>query len=330
MRVVPRVAFEETVVSVESGFNTLQTTVNVDVVDLTKARQRRDLFRTELIKEPDVLEVRPSGSLARGTHKDPVNDVDLVVVFEPDAHPDWNQPGASADAALAHLQAAVKRRLGSEGTGDVRLTKPRNHSVKCFLDDPEDPGAFTVDVTPAVVRAEGGFYIPESRSVDWVASDPQYLIDAVAKRHKEWNEFARLVRVLKRWNSDHGSHMKSLTVEVLALKYLPVLERPSAIAAFFAAAQDAVWDPIVDPANLCGPIQPDLDVAAVSAALASAAALAASAVEAEANGEKSNAQCTWRKVFGDIYPEPYGGCGGGGGLVATPTPKRRVVDSSQG
>lgn len=316
--------------TVESGFNTLQTTVNVDPDDLKTARQRRDLFRAELVKEPDVLEVRPSGSLARGTHKNPVNDVDLVVVFDPAAHPDWNQPGPSADDALAHLQAAVKRRLGSGGTGDVRLTKPRNHSVKCFLDDPDDPAAFTVDVTPALVRAEGGFYIPESRSVDWVASNPQYLIDVVAKRHQEWNEFAGLVRVLKRWNTDHGAHMKSLTVEVLALSYLPVLARPNAIAAFFAAAQDAVWDPIVDPADLCGPIQPDLDIQAASTALAAAAALAASAVEAEANGEKSNAQCIWRKVFGDILPEPYGGCGSGGGLVTTPTPKRRVVDSSQG
>jgi hypothetical protein len=277
-----------------------------------------------------VVEVRPSGSLARGTHKDPVNDVDLIVVFNADAHPDWKQPGPSADCALAHLQAAVKRRLGSDGTGDVRLAKPRNHSVKCFLDDPDDPDAFTVDVTPALVRDEGGFWIPESRSADWVASDPKYLIDLVAERHKEWNEFARLVRVLKRWNTDHGAHMKSLTVEVLAITYLPVLARPNAISSFFAAAQDAVWDPICDPANLCGPIQPDLDAHAASTELAAAASLAARAIEAEANGEKSNAQCLWRELFGDIFPEPYGGCGGGAGAVLAPTPKRRVVDSSQG
>lgn len=320
--------------SVESGFNSLQTTVNVNADDLAKARRRRNLVCDALVKEDDVLEVRPSGSLARGTHNDPVNDVDLVVVFDAAAHPDWNQPGPSADAALAHLQEAVRRRLGSDGTGDVRLTKTRNHSVKCFLDDPGDPGAFTVDVTPALVRAEGGIYIPESKSADWVASDPQYLIDRVAKRHKEWNEFARLVRVLKRWNTDHGAHMKSLTVEVLALTHLPVAARPNAIAAYFAAAQDAVWDPIVDPAGLCGPIQPDLDPGPVSGVLAKAADLANRAVEAEAHGEKHNAQCLWRQLFGDIFPEPYGGCGGGSSGSAAATvaavPKRRVVDSPQG
>jgi len=317
-------------VSIDSGFDTLQTTVNVDPDDLAKARRRRNVFCDELVKEPDVVEVWPSGSLARGTHKAPLNDVDLVIVFDTAAHPGWNQPGESAEAALEHLRSAVTRRLGASGTDDVRLTKIRNHSVKCFLDDPGDPDAFTVDVTSALIRDEGGIFIPEKNNKRWIASDPQYLIDLVAKRHADWNEFARLARVLKRWNSDHGAHMKSLTVEVLALDHLPVAARPNAVAAFFAAAQDAVWDPIEDPAGLCGPIDPDLNRAAASAALAKAADLAAHAVEAAANGEKQNAQCLWRQMFGDIFPEPYGGCGGGGGAVVAPVPKRRVVDSPQG
>ncbi len=316
--------------SVESGFDTMQAAVNVDPDDLGEARRRRNVFRDELVKETDVVEVRPSGSLARGTHKDPVNDVDLVVVFDSTAHPSWNQPGSSAEAALEHLRCAVTRRLGASGINDVRMTRIHNHSVKCFLDDPGDPDAFTVDVTSALIRDAGGIYIPEAKNRRWIASDPQYLIDLVAARHAHWNEFARLVRVLKRWNSDHGAHMKSLTVEVLALDHLPVGTRPNAVAAFFAAAQDAVWDPVEDPAGLCGLIDPDMDRAAASAALAKAADLAARAVEAAANGEKRNAQCLWRQVLGDIFPEPYGGCGGVGGAVVAPIPKRRVVDSPQG
>lgn len=316
--------------SVESGFDTLQTTVNVPPDDLEEARRRRNLFCTELAKEADVVEVRPSGSLARGTHKDPINDVDIVVVYDAAAHPAWNQPGDSPDDALEHARRAVVRRLGSSGTGDVRLTKTRNHSVKCFLDDPDDPSPFTVDVTPALLRPEGGIFIPESKTHSWIPSDPQHLIDIVARRHEDWNEFARLVRVLKRWNTDHGKHLKSLTIEVLAIGHLPIDSRPNAISAFFAAAQDAVWDPIEDPSGLSGEIQPDIRPGEASGALAAAADLAARAIEADVSGEMSNAQCLWRKVFGDIFPEPYGGCGSGGGLVATPTPKRRVVGSSQG
>lgn len=316
--------------SIESGFDSLQMTVNVPADALTEARRRRDLFRAELAKESDVLETRPSGSLARGTHKDPIHDVDLVIVFDAVQHADWNQPGPSAAAALEHLRTSVRARLGPDGTGDVRHTLLRNHSVKCFLDDPNDPEAFTVDVTPALIRKEGDIWIPEQTKEQWIASDPQHLIDVVAKRHARWNEFARLVRVLKRWNADHGSHLKSLTVEVLALDHLPVSSRQRALGSFFAAAQEAVWYPIEDPARLCGPIQPDLDQAAVSAELAKAADLSSRAIEAEANGELELAQCLWRKVFGDIYPEPDGGCGSGPAFIVAPVPKRRVVDSPQG
>jgi hypothetical protein len=319
-----------TAVSIGSGFDTLQTNVNVPPGPLGEARRRRDLFKTHLVREKDVIEVRPSGSLARGTHKDPVNDVDVVVVFDEGEHPDWNQPGQSAEEALEHVRAAVKSRLSTDGTGDVRHTLLRNHSVKCFLDDPDDPDAFTVDVAPALERSERGIWIPEQVNRRWIPSDPQFLIDAVAKRHANWNEFARLVRVLKRWNTDHGNQMKSLTVEVLALDHLPVGSRQQALASFFAAAQDAVWYPIEDPAGLCGPIQPDLDQAAASEALSTAADLAARAVEAEANNETRRAQCLWSKVFGDIYPEPYGGCGAGTSSIIAPVPKRRVVDSPQG
>lgn len=317
-------------VSVDSGFDNLQTNVNVPPGPLGEARRRRDLFKTHLGQESDVTEVRPSGSLARGTHKDPVNDVDVVVVFDESEHPDWNQPGESAEEALEHVRTAVKARLGPDGTGDVRHTRLRNHSVKCFLDDPDDPDAFTVDVAPALVRTAGGLWIPEQVNKRWIPSDPQFLIDVVAKRHADWNDFARLVRVLKRWNTDHGKHMKSLTVEVLALDHLPVESRQRALASFFAAAQDAVWYPIEDPAGLCGPIQPDLDQAAASEALTKAADLAARAVEAEANNETRQAQCLWNKVFGEIYPEPYGGCGTGTSAMIAPVPKRRVVDSPQG
>lgn len=319
--------------SIDSGFNEMQTTVNVDPGDLTEARRRRDLLKT-LKSAEDVKEVRPSGSLARGTHKDPINDVDMVVVFDPTQHDDWGSAGSSAEEALEHVRSLVKKQLGSDGTGDVRHTRIQNHSIKCFLDDPNDPSAFTVDVTPALVRASGGLWIPERKSADWIASDPQHLIDVVGKRHADWNEFARLVRVLKRWNSDNGGHMKSLVVEVLALDHLPVDSRPSALASFFAAAQEAVWLPVEDPARLCGDIQPDLDRAAASSALSKAADLAARAVEAAARDEKRHAQCLWNKLFGDIYPEPIGGCssvaGIGAGAATFATPKRPVVDSPQG
>lgn len=316
--------------SLSSGFDGVQAVADADIKDVREARRRRELFRTALLHCDDVDEVRPSGSLARGTHKDPIHDVDLVAVFDDAAHPSWGDPGETAKAALEHTQGLISDALGTDGSGDVRLTGLRNHSVKCFLDDPDDPDAFTVDVTPALIRSEGGILIPERQSEDWVSSDPQYLIDVVAARHQEWNEFAKLVRVLKLWNSDHGAHLKSLVVEVLALGHLPVAERPEAVCHYFTAAAEAIWYPVNDPAGLCGEIQSDMNKQAAYAVLSDAADHANRAVEAAGRGETRQAMCLWRKVFGDIFPEPPGGCDSGGIAVVPAAPKRQVVHSPQG
>src|SRR5687768_15850757 len=124
--------------SVNSGFDVLQQTVDADIDHVRKARRRRDVFRTELPTAEDVVEVIPTGSLARGTHKDPIHDVDVVVIYDAAAHPTWGEPGDSAREALEHTRDLVKEKLGSdEGSGEqVRLTSLQNHAVKCFLDDP--------------------------------------------------------------------------------------------------------------------------------------------------------------------------------------------------
>lgn len=319
--------------SVESGFDALQEEADATAEAVAEARRRRDAFREALPTAEDVERVVPTGSLARGTHKDPIHDVDLVCVYDASQHPGWGLRGDSALDALEHTRMLIKDKLGHDGTKgrEVRRCDLRNHSVKCFLDEPGDPDAFTVDITPALVHPERGYLIPQQDTQEWIRSDPEHLIDFVARRHAEWRQFAKLVRVLKRWNADHGSHMKSLVLEVLALDHLPVADRPVALSRFFTAAAVSVWSPVCDPAGLCGEIQPDMDRSAASAALDAAARSAAAAAEASARGEGPRAMCLWRQVFGTIFPEPYGGCGSGPGVAAVPAvPKRKIVDAPQG
>ncbi len=84
--------------------------------------------------------------------------------------------------ALEHTRSLIKETLGHDGSEgrEVRRCDLRNHSVKCFLDDPDDPHAFTVDVTPALVHPAKGFWIPEQDSRQWIRSDPEHLIGLVA------------------------------------------------------------------------------------------------------------------------------------------------------
>jgi hypothetical protein len=246
-----------------SAFDTIQSHADADPSAVAVARARRDLFRDALTTEDDVLEVVPSGSLARSTQRDPLNDVDVIVTYDARAHSEWGVAGDSAAGALDHTREQIHRLLGAtDGTfaQEVRLATPRNHAVKCFLDDPNVEGAFTVDAMPALRQAGGGLLVPEKRSANWVRTDPEFLIAEVARRQKEWDLFRPLVRLLKYWNDTHGKLMKSLVVEVLALRSLPVAStRPQALQRFFQAAVYAVDQPITDPAGLCGEIQPDLD-----------------------------------------------------------------------
>lgn len=325
--------------SLNEAFLTLQDNVNAEPLQVEEARQRREMFQYAFSNEPDAMTSAPSGSLARGSQIEPINDVDLLWVYDPEAHAEWGQPGASAEVALEYTREQVKRLLGSEQAlvdlfGEagrymkwVRHTRLQHHAVKCFLDDPDEDGAFTVDVVPALARQPNGFFIPQTSSEEWIATDPVYLIERVLERHAGYGEgqFVQLIRVLKRWCKDNGRVIKGLTVEILALSHLYDDERPQALARFFQGALEAIHDPIEDPAGLCGEVQPKLDRAKAEALLERASDLSSRAVTAAGRGEERQAQCLWHELLGDVFPAPIGGCGdsspGGrrrGAIVAPP------------
>jgi hypothetical protein len=316
--------------SIVGSFDTFQTTVNADAGQVAEARRRRRVFESALTTEPDVLELIASGSLARGTHHDPIHDVDLIVVFDADEHADWGSNGESAKDALDHTGAMIHRLLGStSGTYDhlVRLARWRNHAVKCFLDDPEDDGAFTVDVMPAI-RAGDHLLIPEALTESWIECDPEYLIRKSKAKHAEWKKYAGTVRMLKWWRKEQPIKIKSLVMEVLAFDHLPLGQsQPGAIKSFFAAAAFALESglDVVDPANYCGAIQPDLDCGQFAELLRTAATSASAAVAAQANNDAAGATQHWADIFGDDFPVIAA-------AVATVTDSgpRPVRDSPQG
>ncbi len=324
---------------VSTAFDTYQGVVNAAPEAVTEARRRRNLFKAAFADE--TVEVRASGSLARGTQHDPIKDVDTILVFDTGDHPDWGQPGQSAQDALDHVSARTKELLGTDGThspGEVRLIKPRNHAVKCFLDEPKDPDPFTVDAMPALRLADGTLLVPEARSEDWIVTNPGYLIDEALRAHKAGGIYAPMVRVLKRWRRRAGVEVKSLLIEVLALECMPKTgTRQDALSAFFTTASVRINEPVCDPAGLCGEIQPGLDALALRARLEQAADIAASAVAHEGWDQDDVAVRLWGELFGPDFPKPPGGGGGsggglpaGGGAGALAIPKRTVKDINQG
>lgn len=319
--------------SIDSAFDGFQKVVNADPAQVRLARERRDVFKRALRGEGDVAEVFGSGSLARSTQLKPVHDVDLIVVYDLAQHPDWGQAGESAGDSLGHAQTQVMALLGaSNGTVAqlVRETRAagRNRSVKCFIDPPDAEDAFTVDVMPALRLGNRHLLVPAARSRHWDEADPEYLIDEVAARQRQWPYFREMVRVLKDWRLDQGLEVKSLVMEVLALECLTGTgSRSVALRDFFTAAAVEVMYGVEDPAKLCGSIQPDLDAAGLSAALGRAREAASLACVAAEAGDVDTAKNFWRQVFGADFPAP----GKGSAPAVVPVaPVRPVKDAPQG
>jgi hypothetical protein len=331
---------------ITNAFADLHKVADADPKQVAEGRRRRDLFRGAFCPQEEIDDVVPSGSLARSTQRDPINDVDVILLYEAEPYPDWGAEDDSAEDALKHTATRVNELLGATDGSfaqEVRLARPGNHAVKCFFDDPDDPAAFTVDAMPALRQSDGTLLVPEKESGKWIRTDPEHLIELVRKRHEEWDLFRPMVRVLKLWKDVQDTSLKSLTVEVLALHNLPSNETPAqALYRFFNAAEKVIGVPVEDPAGLCGPTQGEIDWAKAGAAIRHAARASWEAVTAQADGDTDRAACLWRSIFGDAFPEPPGGCeqtdGGNGagalgvGLgigVGTHNP-RPVKDAPQG
>lgn len=308
---------------VDEAFDIFQKKIDADSWHVRKARHRRDLFGTAFKGLDDVIDVIPSGSLARGTQLDPINDVDLIVTFDSTAHADWGEEGESAGAALNYIKDQVRLHLGSEASplrNVVGQMLPRNHVIKCFLDprflaeDKDFSGFFAVEVMPALRKDSGALLVPERKKKHWQTVDPEFLIEEVRRRQDQWDYFVQMVRVIKFWMRHVKAGAKSLTAEVLALNCLPEpivgLSRSVALLRFFTAAAPAAMEPINDPAGHCGEIQPDLNRHRLHGLLKEASDIAANAVTWEQDGEHHKAICCWKAIFGEAFPLPPGGCPG--------------------
>jgi len=312
----------------DDGFRSFSAEIASDPIGVLLAKWRRDVFIRKLKQLPDVVDVIPSGSLARGTHIGPVHDVDLIVVFDSAQHPDYGIKGKtkkaeeSAEAAITHLESALLERLhpwrGAAG-GLLKETEQRTHVVKYNGDwsgpfKDYIPSAPPVDVMPAV--REGSHLLIPERGTGWIDVDPEHLIRQVAQRQREWKYFTAVAGMVKAWAKLNHLKIKNLAVEVMVLEYCPrpglfeTLSVGDAVARFFEAAAKAHITSLRDPANRCGEIDPHIDFGKLRRALDDARDLSRRAMDAEhawknrhhAVGEVIHPDVYWRALFGKKYP----------------------------
>ncbi|HEX3240430.1 MAG TPA: hypothetical protein VHR18_09870 [Solirubrobacterales bacterium] len=264
----------------------------------SRARQMQGFLARALTGSLEGARGIAYGSLARGTHVDPIRDVDVLLVLEPGDGPDRIGSDHDPERVLGVLEqkiAAATRDTIWRGSTSIGA-----HSVKCF------PGGRTgqrpvtfADVVPAVPTAADSFLIPDLPQKRWVETNPSVLMNRVRERQAEWEHFIPLVRLLKRWNAANGEPIKSLAIEVLAIEAMEPASPPRALADFFAAGSSLASRSLLDPAGLCGRIDPGGDFAHAELIFQRASRLARQAVDWPADEARSI------QLFQQVFDPPH-------------------------
>ena len=321
----------------DDGFEAFGKEIKSDPLGVLLAKWRRDAFIAKLERLPDVIEVIPSGSLARGTHIGPVHDVDLIVVFDKSAHPDYGTRPESARAAMTYLENRLLELMhplsGTEAL--LKGTEQRTHVVNCYGGSAGRyaeffPSAPPVDVMPAVrekpnLLERSHLLVPELAADGggkWAPVDPETFMRQVEQRQREWKYFTEVIKMVRAWAELNDLDMKTVAIEAMVLMYCPrprmfeTLSRGEALARFFDAASEARITKLEDPAGKCGEIDKKMDYGKLRRELKNAAGLSRQAMDDEfawknrfiLGRDVTNPAVSWRRLFGDEYPkarEPF-------------------------
>lgn len=313
----------------EEAFRRFGHDIETDPIGMLLAEWQRSAFIHALKQLPDVVDVIPAGSLARGTQIGPVHDVDLIVVFDSSAYPDWGYGSESALVAMQHLQASLLQQMHPwRGTdeGLFEETKIRNHVVQCngVSTGPFEgfvPSVPPVDVMPAV-QHHGHLRVPELHreglnllGKNWIDVDPEKFMHLIEQRQRDWKYFKAVIKLVKAWAEEQGLKIKSMAIEVMVLKYCPrpglfeTLTVSEAVTRFFEAAAKANIHSLTDPTGWCGEIDRHMNYGALRNALKEAAGLSRRALDAERAVDRGQSilgdddpGSLWRKLFGKKFP----------------------------
>lgn len=183
-----------------------------------------------------ILNTYLSGSYARDTAISPIDDVDIIVVVDPDgwprrfwnSHPDPNQ-------ILQSFARAIRYRY------EQAPVYVQRRSVRLNLHH------LDIDVVPAIESEDDDhrIEIPDADSDEWITSAPKIHTEiATSINRAQSGRFKPLVKLLKYWNSSlpQTAYMKSFALETMAarlFKYvgLPTLQEGLRLFFDFMAGQ---------------------------------------------------------------------------------------------
>ena len=270
---------------------------------IAAARGRRNTVLTEVSEYSGMLRTYKSGSIAHKTANQDT-DADCGVVLDRRSYPqlgpdgDGEGPNEIVDDVRGYLRDRLK---SSHPEIKFRVTKRAiKVSYNEQLDDGSDP---SVDLIVALTRKGQGLWIPNNRSKDWDASDPEYHTEVLTADPAGLRRVrAKVIRLAKGWNTQYVEPgLCSFNIEALALSCIDEEhDVPDGLAKLFRfAASDLKKHFTPDPAGVSKPIRPLKDRDTVVARLKNAAELMEEALENDTDNRKvqeAMASLYWKYV----------------------------------
>lgn len=166
------------------------------------ARTHRSGIEARLDNWLGVKEMFETGSLKHGTGVWYFSDVDYFVSLK------GSRP--TSTTALNNVRNALKDKYPNTV---VRVSRP---AVVCEFSS----GAETVEITPAFSADDGGYWIPDPKTGDWMKAHPKShntYVNDVNKKHSGGAK--KLARLAKTWKYKRSAPVSSCYLEMRAAKY---------------------------------------------------------------------------------------------------------------
>lgn len=208
------------------------------------ARYLRDSFGPGSGME--LLSTMVIGSADRGTMIRPIGNIDVLAAFEDAAFYKYQD---DSRGFLYRVRDALDKY-------NVKIVGARGQAVRLFYSEP-----LHVDIVPAVARDSGGYFIPSGETDlwwgrhRWLMTDPDEHARWMSERNQALGgNLKPLIRLLKRWNREHSSHVRSFHLEVMIANTFSTLSsnRRAASQRFFEWADDYIR--VKDPSGYSGDI----------------------------------------------------------------------------
>ncbi len=266
-------------------------------------REVRDVVAAGLRIERDFL----TGSYARWTKTKPLKDVDVFCELHQDERAYRDRPPR---AILERIESILAPIYGKDHVTIDQLAVTVDFGVPISAEDESDDKVLSIDVVPAF-PLDDHYEIPDTSSGGWIETDPEIHAELAVDAHDAYQrEWKPLVRMIKKWNRQHGRPVTpSFLIEVMALDLLvPPFSSggyPYELKAFFASAVEHIHDQWPDPAGLGPAVGDGMTTAqkdAAHQALLDAEAMATRAILLARQGKHGEALRTWRALFGPQFP----------------------------